>query len=163
MKRFIKCNEWFQWITKNIRPCRVINYQLPETLKPYHVVAIDASDVYTKGAVKQAWHLHYCVDLFSLNCSQFKITEENTGETLKNFTIQEKDLIIADRAYATITGIEYCLKNGGDFIFRIKNKPFNLYNENKEKILLTDWLGTLKDDASEITVYFKDSKKISVR
>lgn len=159
MKRFIKCNEWFQWITKNIRPSGIINYEIPEILKPYHVVAIDASDVYTKGAVKQAWHLHYCVDLFSLNSSQFKITEESTGETLKNFIIQEKDLIIADRAYATITGIEYCLENGGDFIFRIKNKPFNLYNENKEKILLTDWLSTLKDNASEITVYFKDSKK----
>ena len=101
MKRFIKCNGWFQWITENIKPDAVTGYQLPEILKPYHVVAIDASDVYTKGAIKQAWHLHYSVDLFSLNCSQFKITEESTGETLKNFTIQEKDLIIADRAVAT--------------------------------------------------------------
>ena len=57
------------------------------------MVAIDASDVYTKGTIKQAWHLHYSVDLFSLNCSQFKITEESTGETLKNFTIQEKILL----------------------------------------------------------------------
>ena len=159
MKRFIKCNGWFQWITENIKPDAVTGYQLPEILKPYRVVAIDASDVYTKGAIKQAWHLHYSVDLFSLNCSQFKITEESTGETLKNFTIQEKDLIIADRAYATITGIEYCLGNGGDFILRIKNKQFNIYNKNKEKILLTDWLGTLGDGVSETIVYFRDSKK----
>jgi len=97
--------------------------------------------------------------LFSLNCSQFKITEEKTGETLKNFIIQENDLIIADRAYATITSIEYCLENGGDFIFRIKNKPFNIYNEKQEKILLTDWPRTLDGDAAETRIYFKDSNK----
>ena len=54
MKRFIKCNGWFQWITENIKPNAVTGYQLPEILKPYRVAAIDASDVYTKGAIKQA-------------------------------------------------------------------------------------------------------------
>lgn len=83
MKRFIKCNAWFQWITENIIPSGIVSYQKPEILKPYHVVAIDGSDVYTKGAVKQAWHLHYSIDLFSLNCNQFKITEKSIGETLK--------------------------------------------------------------------------------
>jgi len=159
MKRFIKSKEWFQWITGNILPEEIIHYQKPEKLEQYNVFAIDASGVNTKGAVKQSFHLHYSVDLFSLNCSQFKITEEKTGETLKNFIIQENDLIIADRAYATITSIEYCLENGGDFIFRIKNKPFNIYNEKQEKILLTDWPRTLDGDASETRIYFKDSNK----
>jgi len=159
MKRFIKSKEWFQWITGNILPKKISHYHKPEKLDPYHVVAIDASDVYIKGAVKQAWHLHYSMDIFSLNCSQFQITEEKTGETLKNFAIKEKDLIIADRAYATITGMEYCIENGGDFILRIKNKPFNLYNENQEKVLLTDWLKTLDGSVSETTFYFLDSSK----
>lgn len=78
------------------------------------------------------------------------------GETLKNFTINENDLIIGDIAYVNLSGIEYCLDNGGYFILRIKNKAFNLYNENKEKIILTDWLKTVEKEVSEITVYFKD-------
>jgi len=81
MKRFIKAKEWFQWMTGNILPEEMSHYRKPEKLDPYNVVAMDASDVSTKGAVKQVWHLHDSVDLFSLNCSQFKITEEKTGET----------------------------------------------------------------------------------
>ena len=67
------------------------HYQKPKILQEYNVTAIDASDVYTKGAVKQAWHLHYALDLFSLNCQQHKVTDEKTGETLKNFEIRKKE------------------------------------------------------------------------
>ena len=80
------------------------------------------------------------------------------GETLKNFTINKNDLIIGDYAYASLSGIEYCLDNGRNFILRIKNKVFNLYDENKEKIVLTDWLKTVEKEVSEITVYFKNSR-----
>lgn len=57
--------------------------------------------------------MNYGIDLFSLTCNQFKITEQSTGESLKNFEIKGKDLIIADRAYGTITSIKHCLKSGG--------------------------------------------------
>ena len=78
-----------------------------------------------------------------MTCSQFKLSEQPTGESLKNFDIKEKDLIIADRVYGTITSTGHCLKNGGEFIIRIKNKSFNLYNKQGEKILLSDWLETI--------------------
>ena len=67
--------------------------------------------------------------------------------------------IIADRAYGTITSIEHCLKSGGEFIIRLKNKSFNLYNKQGEKILLSDWLETIGEKVSEITIYIKDSEK----
>ena len=159
MKRFTKSNGWFQWITKNIKPGDMCHYQKPGILQEYNVTATDASDVYTKGAVKQAWHLHYALDLFSLNCQQYKITDEKTGETLKNFEIRKNDLILADRAYATITGMEYCLENGGDFILRIRNKAFNLYDPKGEQVLLTDWLETLDGSACGKLFYYRDSHK----
>lgn len=102
------------------------------------MIAVATSDIVQKGAIKKTWHLHYCVDLFSLICNQFKITEQSIGESLKNFKIREKDLIIAGRLYGTITNIGHCLKSGGEFMIRIKNKPFNLYNKNREKLLLSD-------------------------
>mgnify|MGYP002510105384 CR=1 FL=1 len=97
--------------------------------------------------------------MFSLNCQQYKITNEKTGETLKNFEIRKKDLIIADHAYATITGMEYCLENGGDFILRIRNKAFNLYNAEREQVFLKDWLKTLDGGASCAMFYYRDSQK----
>lgn len=146
-------------------PNEIIHDKKPKELEPYHGIAVDASDMIQKGAVKKTWHLHYGIDLFSLTCNQFKLTEQFTGESLKNFDMKEKDLIIADRAYGTIRSIEHCLKSGGDFIIRIKNKPFNLYNKQGEKILLSDWLKTVGKKAMELTVYIKDSHKnfISLR
>ncbi len=91
-------------------------YQKPKELENYRVMAIDASDITSKGAVKQIWRLHYAVNLFSMSSEMFQITSEKTGESLKNFPLQPKDLILGDRAYATITGMEYCLKSGADFI-----------------------------------------------
>ena len=165
IKKFIQCKDWIIWLLSKMTPNEIIHYKKPAELEPYHVIAVDASDIVQKGAIKKTWHLHYGVDLFSLTCNQFKLTEQSTGESLKNFEIKEKDLIIADRAYGTITSMEHCLKSGGDFIIRIKNKPFNLYNKQGEKILLSDWLKTVDKKAMELTVYIKDSHKnfISLR
>lgn len=159
IKKFIQCKDWIQWLISKMIPNEIIHYKKPQELEPYKVIAVDASDIIQKGAVKKTWHLHYGIDLFSLTCSQFKLTEQSTGESLKNFEIKEKDLIIADRAYGTITSIEHCLNRGGDFIIRIKNKPFNLYNQDGDKILLSDWLKTICEKAEELTIYIKGSNK----
>ena len=52
------------------------------------------------------------------------------GETLRNFDLQEKDLVIADRIYATPTGMAYCLERGADFILRVRRGAFTLLDEN---------------------------------
>lgn len=115
-----------------------MHYKKPNWLAPYQVLAVDASDIVEKSAVKRLWHLHYAVDLFSLTCSQFLITEQSTGESLKNFTFCKGCLVIADRAYGTIKSMEHCLDAGADFIIRIKNKAFNLYDKDGQKIGLAD-------------------------
>ncbi len=55
--------------------------------------------------------------------------------------------------------MEYCLENGGDFILRIRNKAFNLYNAEREQVFLTDWLKTLDGGASCAMFYYRDSQK----
>lgn len=159
MKRFIKCKDWIIWLTQHILPNPVIQYKKPEWLKSYQVLGIDASDIAEKGAVKKLWHLHYAVDIFSLTCSQFKITGQSIGGSLKNFTLGKGYLVVADRAYGTIKSIEHCLAEGGDFIIRIKNKAFNIYDANGEKLIFTDWLRTVGETAEELNVYIRNSEK----
>lgn len=85
MKKSVQCRDWIKWLAENILPNPIMHYKKPDWLKAYRVLAVDASDIVEKGAVKRLWHLHYAVDLFSLTCSQFRITEQSTGESLKNF------------------------------------------------------------------------------
>ena len=89
------------------------------------------------------------MDIFSLTCSQFKITRQSTGESLKNFTLTKGCLVIADRAYGTIKSIEHCLASGGDFIIQIKNKAFNTYDASGRKLVFADWLRTVGETAEE--------------
>lgn len=132
MKRFVKCKNWIIWLTQHILPNPVIQYKKPEWLKPYQVLVIDASDIVEKGA---------------------------TGESLKNFTLAKGCLVIADRAYGTIKSIEHCLASGGDFIIRIKNKAFNIYDASGRKLVFADWLRTVGETAEGWNAYVRNSEK----
>lgn len=156
MKRFIRCNAWIKWINERITKNKHQMYEKPTQLENYRVMAIDASDIVSKGAVRQTWRLHYAVNLFSMNSEMFQITSEKTGESLKNFALQPKDLILADRIYATITGIEHCRNAGADFIMRLKNKAFLLYDSEGNQIALTELLNSVEKESQDFTVYYRN-------
>ncbi len=159
MKRFKKCNNWIKWINQHLLQEKTAIYDIPEKLKTRNVIAIDASNITSKGAVKQTWRLHYAVNLFSMTTEQFKITPESTGESLNNFDLQKNDLIMADRAYATITGIEYCRNVGADYILRIRNKAFKLYDKAGKEVVLSDLLKNVGDTCCDFHVYYMNSSK----
>lgn len=159
MKRFSRCADWFKWIIKNLTPSEIVNYPKPEILGKYRVLAVDASDIMTGGKANQKWHLHYAVDLFTLSCAMFKLTPETIGESLKNFEIQSGDLVMGDRAYATLSGIEYCKNNGTDFVLRVKNKAFKMYNETGDIISFEEILKDVENTCKDTTVYIKMSNK----
>lgn len=156
MKRFIRCGEWIKWILAHMSQGEVIKYEKPELLNEYRVMAIDASDITQKGAVRQSWHLHYAVNLFTMSSEIFKITTEKTGETLKNFDLRAKDLVLADRVYTSISGIEYCRNAGADFILRLRNKAFTLYDSMGNKVILSELLKEVENTCCDFMVYYKD-------
>ena len=160
MKKFAKCGKWFEWITDKLKPAPIINYKKPKSLENYNIIGVDASDVTEKGAIKRIWRLHYAIDIFQMKSVQYKITAQKTGESLTNFEIKSNDLIMGDRAYGTIKGIEHCLINKGNFILRIRSKAFKLYNEALQEVNL---LNELKEAGCEketsIEVHIRNSKK----
>jgi hypothetical protein len=160
MSRFAGCNEWFKWIISEIKIGAVNEYRVPESLEKYRSIATDMSIVTTKGAVKQTYHLHYAIDIFNLTSTQYKLTDIKTGESLTNFDVAENDLMIGDRGYGKKKGIEHCLNSGGHFIFRLKNKGFKLYDENRAEINILSFLNDVTTkEASEVQVYMESSKK----
>jgi hypothetical protein len=161
MKRFANCNDWFKWINRHLIEERTAIYNIPEKLKSKRVIAIDASKIVSKGAVKQTWCLHYAFELFSMSTAEFHITSQEVGETLDNFTLRADDLVIADRAYATITGIERCSNSEADFIMRVRNKAFKLYDESGNDIKLTeDLLQNITDnECLDKIIYYKPDRK----
>jgi hypothetical protein len=152
MKKFAKCNDWYVQMINDMRPAIVCEYRKPIGLEQYELVAPDASKVTSKGKNKQTFNLHYMLNVCKLSTEQLKITNEKTGESLENFNIKSNYLILADRAYGTIKSINYCLENGANFIFRMRNKAFTLYDENGDKITLLNEL-LMSDENNPISFF----------
>lgn len=53
IKKFIQCKDWIQWLIVRMIPNEIIHYKKPKELEPYHVIAVDASDIIQKGTVKK--------------------------------------------------------------------------------------------------------------
>lgn len=140
-KRITNSGKWLKWILLQL--CQEEKYltESPEWLKGYRVCLTDASNYSKQGSKNADFRLHHMVELFTLNIVEFHFTEASEGEKISRYeTIQSKDIIVADRAYGTIKGMEYVINKEADFLFRLKAKSFNLYTENKELFDLTSYL-----------------------
>lgn len=146
MKRFEKCGNWFRTINKKIATKEMTNYQKPNWMEDKIVVAVDASDVVEKGRSGRTYRLHYALDIFKMGSVDHMITDVKVGESLVNFKLKPEYLVIGDRAYSTIKGIEHCEKNGAEFILRMRKNSFTVRNDKGEPL---DFLETIKRDGSK--------------
>ena len=162
MKRFAKCREWFKNVTTNLQYPEIMGYKKPSVFDAFRIIAVDASDIVQRGALKLEFHLHYAYDIFRMCTVGYKFTTNKVGETLTNFNFFRKgDLIIADRAYGTITSIMHCLSFGADYIFRLKYNAFNLYDINGNQISLNQKLtGATESKKVDFIAYFKKGGKL---
>ena len=166
MKRFEKCGDWFRAINNKIATQGLINYRKPGWLEEKTVVAVDASDVTEKGRSGRIYRLHYALDIFKMGSVDHLITDVKVGESLVNFNLKPGYLVIGDRIYSTIKGIEHCEKNGAEFILRMRINSFTVRNEQGEPF---DFLETIKNTESEDYVDVcafatnSDGKKVPIR
>jgi hypothetical protein len=122
----------------------LISYPKPAYLDGRRVPAVDASDVVEKGRSGETYRLHYAIDLHTMTSDTFKITKEETGETLSNFDFRRGDVVIADRAYGTLKGMKHCLNRGADYILRLHTGCFAVYDENGNKFDIAGVFAGLK-------------------
>lgn len=134
MKRFEKCGNWFRAINEVLASECIIDYKKPAWLNGKTVIAVDASDVTEKGRSGRIYRLHFALDIFKMTSVEHKITTNKVGESICNFTLQPGQLVIADRVYANIKGIDYCNKCRSEYIFRLRKNSFTVRNEENEKI-----------------------------
>jgi len=155
-KRIVASGEWLRKLSEAM--CKNDNATLekPEFLGNKRVKLIDASDEVTKGKDKTTWRIHYAFDLFGFNCSSVELTTNKEGERLTRHTVEADDIIIADRIYSTMSGIEHVLASQGDFIIRFKSKAFHLYDETGSRIEILPRLRSLNAlESTDIHCFYK--------
>jgi hypothetical protein len=155
-KRIKASGEWLRWMAEEICGMQGARIEKPSFLGNRRVKLVDASDETTKGKEKSTWRLHYVIDLFAFQCAEMKLTSNKEGEKLTRHQVKENDVIVADRIYCTIRGIEHVLANEGDFLIRFKSKAFSLYDEEGKSLELLRYLRHLGPlESTEVRCFYK--------
>lgn len=132
-KRIKNSWAWLKWMTEKM--CQQNGYTMEKPVwldRP--VITVDASEMGVKGSKQGDYRLHCAFDIFHFAYRTLEVTSIKEGEKLSRHVIQPEDIILADRMYGTIQGMEHVLTNGGDFVLRYRTKAFNLYDEQGNRI-----------------------------
>lgn len=163
-KRICGSWRWLRWMAQQLFEEEGLQIAKPEWLDK-KVIAVDGSELSIKGSKKGDYWLHCAFDIFNFSYRSMEITEFGAGEKLSRHVIEPGDIVLADRAYGTIRGMEHVLAGDGDFILRYKTKGFNVYDEQGSKIDLVDRFSHLApmETLSLYCFYVSEGKKRPVR
>jgi len=163
-ERIQKSWKWLKWMTEEM--CRENNFTMekPDWLDR-EVETIDGSEMRVKGSKQGDYRLHMGFDIFGFQYRTVEITGIKEGEKLSRHIIREGTIVLADRIYGTIQGMEHVLSSKADFVLRYRTKAFNVYDEEGSKIDLIKEFEDLKAHESKSVRcnYYHEGKKRPVR
>jgi hypothetical protein len=140
LKRLKKSKDWLYVL------CLALFRERGLCLEPssnFQVRLFDATTVKEPGQTGSLWRVHYSVQVPSLNCDYFKLTEtqgEGTGESFEQFPVQRGDYLIADRGYCSAEGIHYVAREKAYVTVRINPRGIRLLTSQRKKFALLEQL-----------------------
>jgi hypothetical protein len=155
---------WLKWMCEAM--CRENHFTMekPEWLDR-DLLTIDGSEMCVKGSHQGDYRLHCAFDIFNFQYRTIEITEVKEGEKLSRHMIKPNDIVLGDRMYGNIQGMEHVRRHGGDFILRYRTKGFNVYDGKGEKINLLERFAGLSpmENLSLDCFYYTEGTKQPVR
>ena len=161
-ERIVKSSEWLKWLGQGVCERSGFMNKKPSWLGEKAVQLVDGSDVSLKGSKTSDWRLHHVFDLFGYSSTKCDVTTIKEGEKLTRYDCFGKnDIVMGDRIYCTIQGIEHLKKSESNFILRFKSKAFTLYDENGGTVDLLPEIRHLKElESASIDCFYKVNGKL---
>lgn len=123
-KRLRAAEHWLRWLAEGLWRGRVPAVRATG----YRVRAIDATTVQESGSTGTDWRVHYALDLASLQCDFFEVTDVHGGETFRRIPVHAGDLVLGDRVYGTPPGLEDVVGRGADVIVRVNQNALPVWD-----------------------------------
>ena len=117
LKRLQTSSAWLAWL--GLQLCNQFREQprLPDGLRPR---AIDSTTVQGPASKGTEWRVHYALDLLSLSCDWFELTDVHGAELLERTPFRAGDVILADRNYLRPAGVCAVVKAGAHVVIRLR-------------------------------------------
>lgn len=138
-QRLCAAERWLRWMADQLwqRP------PTPPLPHGYRARAIDATTVSIPGSVGTDGRLHLGINLETLPCDFFEVTDAPGGETFPRVPVAPGDLLLGDRVYATPPGIAQVAAAGGHALARVNHKALPLFDCRGKPFRLVDRLRAL--------------------
>jgi hypothetical protein len=138
-QRLRTAGPWLRWMADQLWQ----RHPTPPLPHGYRVRAIDATTVSIPGSVGTDWRLHFGLNLESLQCDFFEVTDAHGGETFQRIPVAKGDLLLGDRVYTTPPGIAHVAAAGGHVLARVNHKALPLFEFDGKPLPLVERLRSL--------------------
>ncbi len=160
LKRLKKSGEWFSWLTQQTLIKMHILCPLFEQSTKFNYRFIDGSVVKEPGATGSTWRLHYSISASTLSADEIIVTDQKRGESFTNYSVNENDVLIGDRAYATRNGVFHVHENSGFTLARFSPSKLPMDDESGEPFKLLEKLTSFKiGEIKEFNVTVRQGEK----
>ena len=138
-KRLRSAEEWLRWLAEQMRGG--LGMSAPAVGRRVRVV--DATTVCEPGSTGTDWRIHYAINLATLQCDFFELTDVHGGEKWQRFPVRAGDVLLGDRGYATPQGVQHVVQAGGDVVVRLNRSALPLYEREGERLRVLQRARTL--------------------
>lgn len=107
---------------------------------PIRIRLMDATTISRPGSQGTDWRIHLSLNINPLCVAGVQVTDVHGGETLARFPAQEGEIRVADRGYASCSGLGSVLGSGGALVVRINGQNLPLDTLEGQPLDLLGWL-----------------------
>lgn len=117
LKRVRTSEAWLAWLGAEL--CRSLReeVQVPEGLR---LRVVDSTTVQGPAAKGTEWRVHYALDLMSLSCDWYELTDAHGGELLERTPVERGDVLLADRNYLRPSGVRHVVDAQAHVLVRLR-------------------------------------------
>lgn len=145
LKRLRGASRWLQVLAEQMFARSPFRRPLGEVPSGRRIRVVDATNVSEPGSTGTDWRIHYVLELPTLECDFFELTDISGGETYKRLPVSPGDIILGDRGYCHRQGVAQVVDAGGDVVVRFNCTMFPLADAAGKPLALLPLLRALED------------------
>ena len=141
LKKLRACEGWLRELCAGL--LKESGMSLPPAHRGLRMRLVDSTLIKEPGDTGSQWRVLYSLRVPDWQCDCFRLTSAKGaghGESLKYFSLQRGDCLLADRGFSHLAGIEHVQRHGGSVIVRLNDQSTPLELADGSPMVLLDWL-----------------------
>ena len=157
MKRLRGAERWLHALAARMYLSSPFHNPTSDAPPARRIRVVDATNVTEPGSTGTDWRIHYVLQLPSLECDFFEVTDVSGGESYTRLPVRAGDVILGDRGYAHREGVASVLRSGGDVVVRLNASNFPVLRDGRAFDLLAAARTLKEHEPGEWRVEFEAS------